>query len=416
MKHFLLFLFLTLPILTLRAQQPGWKQLNKQSIEQIWTSVHFSDPLHGAVVGTDGKIVTTDDGGMVWTERQSGTTEKLNRVRFLNNARAYIAGDNGVLLRSDDGGTKWYALNAETSQALSDVFFIDENIGFIGGQASFLKKSTDGGITWTIRDPKFGPNNINAIDFVNPNVGYLVGNQAEMARTSNSGETWRSLDAPFQAALYSVSFATPYTGTAVGEAGTIFHTNDAGQHWESQKAEVPISSLPLGGVQHIDSNTAIIVGWESIILRTINGGMNWVPQITESYDGLKGLHFVTDSIGYAVGTNGVMIATKNQGVSILSSIGVSSFPEQMNISSAYPNPQSSALMDFITLPFHLGKGAEIHLTVLDLLGNVIHETSSEFFTQGDHRFLVNTKALSKGIYFVKVFNSDVSTMQKFIVQ
>jgi photosystem II stability/assembly factor-like uncharacterized protein len=51
--------------------------LNKE-----WWSIDFADASHGMVVGNNGAIAVTSDGGTTWSEVKSGIRENLEQVRF----------------------------------------------------------------------------------------------------------------------------------------------------------------------------------------------------------------------------------------------------------------------------------------------------------------------------------------------
>ncbi|MBC7642690.1 MAG: hypothetical protein H7174_10210, partial [Flavobacterium sp.] len=59
------------------------------------------------VVGDNGKILKTTDGGDNWVEKTSGTTQILNRIQFANAFVGYAVGNNGVLLKTIDSGENW---------------------------------------------------------------------------------------------------------------------------------------------------------------------------------------------------------------------------------------------------------------------------------------------------------------------
>jgi photosystem II stability/assembly factor-like uncharacterized protein len=101
-----------------------------------------------------------------------------------------------------------------------------------------------------------------------------------------------------------------------GFPGELLHTVDGGATWTVQKDEVPY----LNDLQFITSDRAWAVGGvygSGTILATIDGGANWVPQTYPVGGPMRGLHFVSPDIGWAVGGavggNGWILGTTNGG-------------------------------------------------------------------------------------------------------
>ncbi|QNJ98145.1 YCF48-related protein [Constantimarinum furrinae] len=64
-------------------------------------SIDFYDENHGFVVGNNGIILFTNDGGMNWNSQNSGTsTTDLNSINMVSPTNAVIVGDNGTVLRN----------------------------------------------------------------------------------------------------------------------------------------------------------------------------------------------------------------------------------------------------------------------------------------------------------------------------
>jgi len=81
-----------------------------------WTTTFFSNPLWGIdfpisgasqvgyCVGDSGTILKTYNAGNTWQQQTSGTSEKLNKVHFLDLDFGFAVGENGTILRTTTGG------------------------------------------------------------------------------------------------------------------------------------------------------------------------------------------------------------------------------------------------------------------------------------------------------------------------
>jgi len=63
------------------------------------SSVHFFDQQNGIVVGDQGTIIKTSDGGTTWTSQTSGTTFSLKDVVFVNTSDGWAVGNEGIIDR-----------------------------------------------------------------------------------------------------------------------------------------------------------------------------------------------------------------------------------------------------------------------------------------------------------------------------
>lgn len=71
---------------------------NEVSI-QSWNDLSFTDPLHGWIVGDNGKVYKSEDGGVSWTHETTGLlTTRLNAIHMVSRSKGWIAGNTGTIL------------------------------------------------------------------------------------------------------------------------------------------------------------------------------------------------------------------------------------------------------------------------------------------------------------------------------
>lgn len=103
----------------------------------------------GWVVGDNGKILKTTDGGSTWTEQNSGQTLSLIRVHALDENHAWVTTNTSTLLRTTDGGATWQTLTLQLGQNIRSVYFTDTNSGFAANNTNSILSTNDGGTTWS---------------------------------------------------------------------------------------------------------------------------------------------------------------------------------------------------------------------------------------------------------------------------
>jgi photosystem II stability/assembly factor-like uncharacterized protein len=249
-----------------------------------------------------------------WSAQSSGALAKLSGVFFINCDRGWVVGSNGALLATEDGGAKWRRQTLperQRSEALNDVWFFNSDRGLLLGEYGlfnprgdidrservFLLMSKDGGANWEAgtlaRLPIRQSGRPERLSDGNPN-GDMLKNE-------------RSSPDPI---LLRMFFANNQVGWAIGESGMIQRTIDGGVTWIPQ--ETPTRKL-LYDVAAVDANNAWAVGAGGTILRTVDGGRNWDEQSSGIAQTLRAVHFVDSQRGWAVGSKGTIVSTVNGG-------------------------------------------------------------------------------------------------------
>lgn len=95
--------------------------------------IFFVSPFQGWVVGQEGVIARTSDGGRQWEFQASGTQEALYDVGVVGN-EGWIVGDKGVVLASPDGGMEWKRMDLESAYSFSWL----GRLAVVSGDHAFL--------------------------------------------------------------------------------------------------------------------------------------------------------------------------------------------------------------------------------------------------------------------------------------
>lgn len=75
--------------------------------------VEFVDSRHGFIVGEEGFVARTDDGGETWT-RDTWGTATLRDIFMINTHDGFVAGDEKTILQTTDGGDYFYRMQLPT--------------------------------------------------------------------------------------------------------------------------------------------------------------------------------------------------------------------------------------------------------------------------------------------------------------
>jgi len=248
-----------------------------------------------------------------WQQQSSGALSKLNAVVFADRQRGWIAGSNGMLLSTEDGGQRWQPMLLPPrmrKEPLLDLWAFDEKrllaLGEFGlfnrrpdiqwHERVFLLRTEDRGALWMetqLARPPLQPNQTLTIK-----------------KTSKDTLEIEEPKPPPDPILLKMTFANESIGWAVGELSTIQTTTDGGATW---KLQVIQSRKILNDISAVNAQQAWIVGATGLALRTEDGGQTWNEQTTGVTTGLRAVHFVDAQRGWAVGNSGVILSTTNGG-------------------------------------------------------------------------------------------------------
>ena len=177
-------------------------------------------------------------------------------------------------------------------------------------QISF--RTTDGGTTWLYNPSTTLAGFLRAVSFVSADTAIAVGDfmnptaptfGVTVLKTTDGGASWsrQSLLGRFgyPVYLYGISYVDPFTATAVGfdrqftPHGLILRTVNGGANWMIQQSGTTES---LVGVSFIDADNGLVVGGGTI-LHTSNGGATWPSQSGGVKAALLGVSFVSSPCG-----------------------------------------------------------------------------------------------------------------------
>ncbi len=258
-----------------------------------------------------------------WWQVTTQTHSSLNDVFFLNENLGWIVGADGTILRTTDGGHTWIeATDMEAlSKSLYSIYFVSENIGYAGGVHDLLIKTTDGGATWSEVTFDAGDGTVYSIYFENENIGWALSGVSKggtISHTTDGGANWTTQATETTTPLKSMSFSSSGHGVcAGGKKGkfAFYYTTD-GTTWVKAPTPTGIpgvySKTDINTVAMASNDVACASGWGSPIglqptftIRTLDGGANWVYQTQAEEDRLYvnmyGMMFKDELNGIAVG-------------------------------------------------------------------------------------------------------------------
>src|SRR5690606_2661379 len=121
-----------------------------------YTGVQFLTDLRGYVIGQDGLILLTGNGGTSFSDRSRPLSLPFNALYFTGNNTGFVSGNNGNIISSTNSGSSSTALNTGTNRNVYGMYFFDINVGYVTGSRGYIAKTDNRGVNWQTIAPGNG--------------------------------------------------------------------------------------------------------------------------------------------------------------------------------------------------------------------------------------------------------------------
>ncbi|MDZ7357954.1 MAG: YCF48-related protein [candidate division KSB1 bacterium] len=345
----------------------GWVHHEEIKINLVpnarYYDIAFADALHGWIIGKNGVILHTEDGGNTWHIQASNlTANDLRKLSVIDSKHAFVCGSKSTILFTKDGqhwrpavindwfpedllgidmfdsshgiavgrngkifftknGTEWFppfSPPLPLGKDYYDVAMVDQSKAWLVGSYKannsikcIFAKTEDGGDSWQLRiPPDTSFSGLFAVTFPNNSTGIAAGSRGCVFMTRDN-ENWVLLDRQFGNDGQTIAVVGDQIWIA-GRGGTINYSSDFGATWTILPS---MTSNFLYKIRAVDNSRILAIGYSSILEYSDNGGIDWktmaVIADNESAIQLWGIDFANDQLGWIVGTGGFIARTRD---------------------------------------------------------------------------------------------------------
>jgi len=187
-------------------------------------SVDFQNSSNGVVVGNQGAVYCTHDGGASWVSPSGTGSANLNRVTFAGPDNGWAVGAGGTVVRFDFPSDSWSVQYSNTGNELLGVFALSAGTGWAVGYGGHVIRTYNGGDNW-YRIAQTG-NNLQDVWFADVNNGYISRVTGGVYRTVNGGSTLSPVSDPRAQFVYRLALLNIDFGWGGGQYGRVLSFRD----------------------------------------------------------------------------------------------------------------------------------------------------------------------------------------------
>lgn len=258
-----------------------------------------------------------------WVKQNTNSFAWFKDVFFVNQNVGWIVGTDGVMISTENGGQTWIQHKKFTTDAFVQIHFLNETTGWLlcerniyarGANAtSYLRKTTDGGRTWEkIEFQDGGRERITKMLFNPDGRATAFGEGGVFYKLQEDRVSWKKSQTAIHYLLLDGAFSDDTVGAIVGTGGTILFTEDSGLTWDKATLLGDIDTR-FNAVYFAGKKGAWAVGSRGRIFRSNGGGRLWRQQESTVTANLNDVFFTSPTSGWAVGDNGIIVRTRDGG-------------------------------------------------------------------------------------------------------
>jgi photosystem II stability/assembly factor-like uncharacterized protein len=391
----------------LQSQSLGWVKIPIGTTNPV-SSLSF--PTKDTAFCLSNPSLRSTDGGNTW---QSFTLPVNWVYQFLDGQNGYTADYDGTAAyHTSDGGLHWTSSN-DSNQLVSIVLPVTRDTAFIIGDA--ITRTTNGGKSWRFPLKTVNFNHFEGAAFFDSKHGICVGDlqpgppphneqTAGCFTTSNGGETWEQQYSGAGHDLFGVTYLSLDTIVAVGGFNYVSRSTNSGVKWDS-------IVCPFHGVHAIDNKDGRItaVGGSGVIYTSLDAGLTWQKEVSGVTSLLGSIKMLDRSVELASGEAGVILKTTNGGTDWVQISPASNLELH---AQTFPEPSLGPIQISYLLP----QIQNVSIVIADVTGrNIAAVVDKQLQMAGSHTIPFDASRYPVGTYTYSIQTERYHASGKFTI-
>lgn len=188
----------------------NWTALNLSTVNNSW-GIHALTNNIVFISANYGTIRKSTNGGTTITSSYAEGAN-LNSIFFATKMIGYAGGTGGVMIKTVNGGLTWEVMNTGTTQSVEGICFLNAKTGYAVGGSGLIMKTTDGGDNFNLNviSPKgreiWAGNSYKKIIWSN-----AVSGNIKIEYSLNNGSTWQLISDSYPADSNEYNWLVPST-------------------------------------------------------------------------------------------------------------------------------------------------------------------------------------------------------------
>ena len=204
-------------------------------------------------IGEHGYVITSDDDAATWQRAAGLRRTMLNKLSFADDKTGWVVGHDGLIAMTRDGGATWkeQRFAPADEEPLLGVYARDAEHAIAVGAYGLYLETADGGATWTDRvlapEGQEDDRHLNAITAFGGGKLAIVGESGLVKISIDNGLTWTAVTAPYEGSYFGALPIETDGLMVFGLRGQAFVSRDVGATWSAAEGSGPVTLLG-GGV------------------------------------------------------------------------------------------------------------------------------------------------------------------------
>ncbi len=277
----------------------SWKQ-SPAPVSSDLNAVSFPTPKKGWIVGHDGVVLHTDDGGKSWVRQLDGRQYGDIMIRYYE---SLAQKDNPKIVRALDDARRFKEDGAD--KPFLDVYFENDHSGWVVGSFNLILKTDDAGKTWQPWIDRIDNDNAYSLYAIGASGDeiYIVGELGLVERLDRQRGSFVQLKTSYAGSFFGL-VTKPNFVLIFGLRGNAFRSRDAGKTW--QKVETGLNGGIVSGT-FLEDGRLILGDNTGAIVLSPDDGDHFSRVTIGKLRVLNGITAVAEKRVLVVGDGGVSV-------------------------------------------------------------------------------------------------------------